>query len=90
MSIYGHNFLLITHQLLVHFELDIIKNEEEHLKTLFWLYLDNVAFWAHKWVRPIHVYQDLGVVHILRNQQRGEGVSKCLRLITGGGGGVGR
>ena len=28
-----------------------------------------------------------GVVHILRNQQRGEGVSKCLRLITGGGGG---
>ena len=31
----------------------------------------------------------LGVVHILRNQQRGEGVSKCLRLITGGGGGGG-
>ena len=30
-----------------------------------------------------------GVVHILRNQQRGEGVSKCLRLITGGGGGGG-
>ena len=27
----------------------------------------------------------LGVVHILRNQQRGEGVSKCLQLITGGG-----
>ena len=31
----------------------------------------------------------LGVVHILRNQQRREGVSKCLRLITGGGGGGG-
>ena len=31
----------------------------------------------------------LGVVHILRNQPRGGGVSKCLRLITGGGvGGV--
>ena len=30
-----------------------------------------------------------GVVYILRNQQRGEGVSKCLRLITGGGGGGG-
>ena len=29
----------------------------------------------------------LGVVHILRNQQMGEGFSKCLRLITGGGGG---
>ena len=28
-----------------------------------------------------------GVVHILRNQPRG-GVSKCLRLITGGGGGL--
>ena len=32
----------------------------------------------------------LGVVHILRNQPRGGGVSKCLRLITGGGGGFGR
>ena len=31
----------------------------------------------------------LGVVHILRNQQMGEGVSRCLRLITGGGGGGG-
>ena len=30
----------------------------------------------------------LGVVHI-RNQQRGEGVPKYLRLITGGGGGGG-
>ena len=89
MSIYGHNFLLITHQLLVHFELDIIKNEEEHLKTLFWLYLDNVAFWAHKWVRPIHVYQDLGVVHILRNQQRGGGGGgfQMLTVDYGGGGG---
>ena len=34
----------------------------------------------------------IGVVHILRNQPRGGagGVSKCLRLITGGGGGFGR
>ena len=29
------------------------------------------------------------IVHILRNQPRGEGVCKCLRLITGGGGGGG-
>ena len=28
----------------------------------------------------------LGFVHILRNQQRGKGFSKCLRLNTGGGG----
>ena len=28
-------------------------------------------------------------IHILRNQQREEGVSKCLRLITAGGGGGG-
>ena len=36
------------------------------------------------------IYTVLGVVHILRNQPRGgEGVSKCLRLITGGGGGGG-
>ena len=34
------------------------------------------------------VFIILGVVHILRNQQRGEGVFKCycLRLITEGGG----
>ena len=28
-----------------------------------------------------------GVVHILRINRGGRGVSKCLRLITGGGGG---
>ena len=46
-------------------------------------------YWSRYWILRLILDGQgickLGVVHILRNQPRGEGVSKCLRLITGGG-----